>query len=119
MEFTHYWNYWINRLKTDQELKSKLEWYWDIENYYNCSGFCRPSMFYYSRNVEYGPPTTTCLIHFKEQFTGESRSFAIISVIIGVNALLQFLFHFCLYSRYEPDQMDFEQKNYTPTQNAS
>ena len=88
--------------ETIDEYERELEFYWDLEDYYNCSGMCQTSLFYFSKDLDDGPPKETCLIHLKGFLSGASRSFAITSVLTGVVALFQFFFHICLYSRPEP-----------------
>lgn len=75
------------------------EVYLKLEDAYSCSGMCKPSLFYFGKDLDQGPPEQTCLKHFKELLSNESRAFAISSVLCGVTALFIFLTHCGLYSR--------------------
>lgn len=70
-----------------------------MEDDFNCSGMCSPSLFYFTRPLEEGPPQKTCLFSMKNALTNSSRSFAYTSVLTGVTALFLFFMHFSLYCR--------------------
>ena len=76
-----------------------IDFYLEIEDRFNCSGMCKPSLFYFTRDLAEGPPVDTCLVHMKQFLSSSSRSFATVSVLTGVTALFLFLFHFGLYCR--------------------
>ena len=40
--------------------------YREIEDAFNCSGMFKPALFYFSKDLHEGPPTETCIVHFKE-----------------------------------------------------
>lgn len=86
----------------------ELDYFLNLEDEYECSGMCKPALFYFGRNLDEGPPKKTCLLASKQFFSAASRSFAITSVLTGVVALFQFFFHFCLYCRPAPPSGDFE-----------
>lgn len=75
------------------------EVYLKLEDTYNCSGMCKPALFYFGKDLDQGPPKETCLAHFKNLISDESRAFAICSVLNGVVALFLFLTHCGLYNR--------------------
>jgi hypothetical protein len=37
----------------------------ELEDYFQCSGMCQTSLFYFSQNITLGPPTATCLMKLK------------------------------------------------------
>lgn len=47
-------------------LNHRDEWslYQFLEDEFNCSGICRPGLFYFDNPISYGPPESTCLNQF-------------------------------------------------------
>jgi len=77
----------------------EIEFYRELEDELNCSGICKPSLFYYSLELENGPTTQTCLIPLREEIFKYADTFGVGSIIAGINALIMFLLHFCLHQR--------------------
>jgi len=48
---------------------SELDIYQSFEDDFDCSGICKPGLFYFGRNTADGPPKKTCLKHFKSAFS--------------------------------------------------
>ena len=59
---------WLAAAETDFESMNKIIGGFDlvefVEKSYNCSGFCKPGLFYMSRPLSAGIPTDTCLKSF-------------------------------------------------------
>ena len=64
---------------------------------FECSGMCRPALFYHSLPVSEGYPVQTCVQEFKEFVDDGAVSFAQASVVTGVLSLLLFLMHIRFY----------------------
>lgn len=85
--------------KLMEKYLKEIDWYLILEDEYDCSGMCKPSLFYFSKDLAVGPPKQTCLLATKKYMSTSSGSFAVTSTMTGVTALFLFFFHFCLYCR--------------------
>jgi len=60
-----------DKLTTDPDLfylakhMQEAELYQFLEDDFDCSGMCRPSLFYFGNPISSGQPEETCLLHFK------------------------------------------------------
>lgn len=77
----------------------QMEVFQVLEDDFNCSGMCRQGIFYFENPTHMGPPTETCMKHFKEVMADTTRPFAVTSIITGLICLFLFFFHFALYFR--------------------
>ena len=86
-------------------LTHRNEWslYQYLEDEFNCSGICRPGLFYFGNPTSYGPPEKTCLKQFLSIIRDQSHPFAIMSILTGVLSLIIFVLHFGLYNRPPAD----------------
>lgn len=73
--------------------------YAHIEDLFECSGMCRPSLFYFGLPLTMGYPEETCIHHFKEYLDSSAGNFAKASVLTGLIFLFIFFMHFGLYCR--------------------
>ena len=73
--------------------------YAHIEDLFECSGMCRPSLFYFGLPISKGYPEETCIHDFKEYLDTTAGSFAKASVMTGFIFLFIFFMHFGLYCR--------------------
>lgn len=73
--------------------------YQRIEDEYWCSGMCRAGLFYFSKNIEYGPPIRTCMSKMKQEIDVTTKPYARSAMLTGIWCLFAFLMHFGLYSR--------------------
>ena len=80
----------------------EIKFYLRLEDKHQCSGMCEPSLFYFGKDLHEGPPGKTCFTPLKDFLSGSANSFAFLSIITGVLALLQFWLHFFLYNRPMP-----------------
>jgi len=76
---------------------SHLSTYTSLEEMFECSGMCRPALFYHSLPVSEGYPMQTCIQELKEFVDDGAVSFAQTSVVTGVLSLVLFLMHFRFY----------------------
>lgn len=79
--------------------------YQRIEDDYWCSGMCRAGLFYFSKEIEYGPPIRTCLSKMKHEIDGVVKPYARTAMLSGLWCLLLFFMHFGLYSRPTDEEL--------------
>jgi len=77
-----------------------LTWF---ENAYTCSGFCNPGLFYYSLDLDEGPPKDACLIHLKREIGDSLTYLGVCSIICGVLMCLVFSFQYMLWCPVEEE----------------
>ena len=82
-------------------LTHQNEWplYQYLEDEFNCSGICRPALFYFSNPISFGPPKNTCLKQVVTLFKNDAQPFAMMSIVTAVLFIVVFCLHFCLYDR--------------------
>ena len=74
-----------------------------IEDEFDCSGLCKPALFYLSKSIKYGPPKKTCMKVLKDVIKEAAKPYSFSAVIAAINALFLFIIHFGLYCRPLPD----------------
>lgn len=79
--------------------------YQRLEDDYWCSGMCRQGLFYFSKELSYGPPIRTCLSKMKHEIDETTLPYAKSAMITGLWCLVLFLLHFGLYSRPTDEQL--------------
>ena len=72
-----------------------------MEDQFWCSGMCRAGLFYFSKDIAYGPPVRTCLSKMKHEIDETTRPYAWSAMITGFCCLFLFFMHFGLYCRPE------------------
>ena len=72
-----------------------------FEENYSCAGVCRPAMFYFTRSIELGKPTGSCIGNLKEDLNSELAGLGYASLISGVLLMLTFICQYCLWYRYD------------------
>ena len=60
---------------------------------------CRAGLFYFGKEIMYGPPIRTCMSKMKHEVDLMSKPYATSAMISGIWCLLLFFLHFGLYSR--------------------
>ena len=84
---------------------ANLELYQELEDEYECSGMCRPGLFYFGRDISNGPPKKTCLSGIQEVVDEAAKPWAICAMIAAFVSLILFFLHFAMYFRPEiPNQ---------------
>jgi hypothetical protein len=76
-----------------------IEQYSHIEDLFECSGMCRPALFYFGRPITEGYPEKTCLTELKEYLDEGASNFAAASMGTAFFCLWIFFLHFGLYFR--------------------
>jgi len=77
----------------------QIEMYAEIEDMFDCSGMCRPALFYFGRSINDGYPLETCLMSLKEYLDNEAGSYGDTTYFTAMVALFLFFLHFGLYFR--------------------
>lgn len=72
-----------------------------FERKYQCSGVCRPALFYYSQHLSAGVPTENCLTYMKNEIGDSLKYLGLASTICGVLILLIFICQYGLWFNYE------------------
>lgn len=81
----------------------QLDMYQEIEDTYDCSGMCRPSLFYFGVSIDKGYPRETCLMEFKEYLDNNSAAYAGATNITGLLCLFIWFLHFGFYFRQKEE----------------
>ena len=71
--------------------------YQEIEDKFQCSGMCRPSLFYFGVSINEGYPDETCLMQFKEYLDKHAQSYGYTCYITAILTLIIWLLHFGFY----------------------
>ena len=70
-----------------------------FEDEHDCAGFCRPSLFYYSRDLSQGAPKQTCLKEIIKRVKAGAGSIGSASALAGTIALFNMLLSLFLLNR--------------------
>lgn len=61
----------------------------EMEEEFECSGMCRPSLFYFGRNItESGPPPETCLHEMRKYMMENGVPYTTVCTLLALNSLL-------------------------------
>lgn len=55
-----------------------------IEERYECSGLCKPPLFYLTQSVKSGPPKRGCLPPFADEFGATFTDLGVVMTVSGV-----------------------------------
>lgn len=69
---------------------------------------CRAGLFFFSKEVMYGPPIRTCLSKIKHEVDEVTKPYAKSAMLSGIWCLLLWLMHFGLYSRPSDEDLENE-----------
>ena len=73
-----------------------------VEDRFDCSGMCTPSLFYFARNITAAAvPENTCLQEMRSFLKDEAGGFGAICLLMGLVSFCCFLMHFFLYGKDE------------------
>ena len=72
-----------------------------FESQFKCSGLCRSSLFYWSRNVSDGRPVVTCMQYLKDAISSNLTYLGIVSIVAGLLTFFSFLVQYCLWKKYD------------------
>ena len=81
------------------KLWAEVEVYSMLEEGLQCSGMCKPALFYFSKDISFGPPKTNCLLKMKQHVGLLLEAYAATSILCGLTVLILFFLHFSLYCR--------------------
>jgi preprotein translocase subunit SecG len=88
-------------MKLTDVIQKVIEYF---ESKFMCSGVCRKGPFYFFSDMSLGQPTKTCLVSFKEVFSGKITAIAILLWVTFVLALFAYLAHFGICCRCGKDK---------------
>ena len=77
-----------------------------IEDDFDCSGLCRPALFYMTRSIEQGKPKKTCMKVLTTVISEAASPFGNSCVIAAVAGLISWILHFGLYCRPQEASTD-------------
>ena len=69
-----------------------------FESEYDCAGICKPALFYFSKSVELGPPTGSCVGNLKDEINSEFGGLGAATLCSGVLLLAIFIMQYCLWN---------------------
>jgi hypothetical protein len=74
----------------------------ELEEEYDCSGLCRPPLFWLTKSIEEGKPKKTCLTVVSDIIHEAATPYSNSCIIGAVTALFAWMLHFGLYCRPDP-----------------
>jgi len=60
-----------------------MTWIEFFEDEYECAGICEPASFYWSKSIELGKPTKSCIIGLKNGITKAFLGIGICALVAG------------------------------------
>jgi len=77
----------------------ELDFIGGIETSMDCSGICKPALFYWEKDIYHGFPEGTCGIKIIEFFKGAASPLKAVLRVIATALLWIFFLHFALYGK--------------------
>ena len=89
-----------------------------MEDELECSGMCRPSLFYFGRNItESGYPKETCLHQLRKYMMENGVPYTTCCTLLALTGLWLTLISFCLMRKEEkPGQKHEEEPDHEPAE---
>lgn len=87
-------------IREHESFATITDWMTFFERELNCAGVCKLSLFSWTKSIEAGRPTKTCLNGIRDELRSNFIGFAVCSLITGVLLLLIFLCQYCLWRRH-------------------
>jgi hypothetical protein len=84
----------------------ELDFIADVEEEMECSGFCKPALFYWEQDIYKGVPTETCGYAFMDFFRKAAGPLRTECIVVGTSCLWLFLLHFTFYGKPKPQGED-------------
>jgi len=72
-----------------------------FEDTYDCAGICQPAIFYFSKSIELGLPTGSCVGNLKDELNDEFGGLGAATLVSGILLMLTFVFQYCLWYKYD------------------
>ena len=88
----------LNEIFAKPETQQGLQFIEYFEKNYQCSGICETAMFYYTLNMEDGPPVETCNRYMKEFVSSNLTMVGIVTFLAG---LVMLCLHCCQYNLWK------------------
>lgn len=91
----------------------QLGWYINLEDELECSGMCRPALFYFGRNItKDGYPPDTCLHKLKKYMMENAVPYSVFCTLLALTSFFLSIISICLTRRDEPtEKRDFDNIN--------
>jgi hypothetical protein len=93
-----------NKMSDDTAVEEflELEFVADIEEELQCSGFCKPALFYWEQDIYKGVPTETCGYAVMDFFRKAAGPLKTEMRVVATTCLWLFFLHFTLYGKPKP-----------------
>ena len=75
-----------------------------FEKRFDCSGICDTQLFYYTRPMNKGPPTSTCILHMKNAIANNLTYMGMASTMCGLIMVFMWLCQYTLWKRNYYDE---------------
>jgi len=78
-----------------------MEWIEFFETEYSCAGICEPVMFYWSKSIELGIPTKSCVNSIKDDLTSSFTGLAGATLASGILLFFVWIMQYCLWRKFK------------------
>lgn len=72
------------KFREQDDFNTIMEWIEFFEDEYTCAGICTPALFYWSKSIELGRPTKSCVNSIKEDLTDSFTGLAGATLASGI-----------------------------------
>lgn len=76
------------------------KWVNFFETEYDCAGICSTAEFYWSRSIDEGKPTASCIDNIKSDLTNAFVGLGVTTLIAGIFLFFVFIMQYCLWRKY-------------------
>ena len=79
-----------------------------FESKFSCSGICDTQLFYYTVQMNKGPPTSTCILHMKNVIANNLTYMGMSATMCGLIMIFMWLCQYTLWKKnyYEEKKTD-------------
>ena len=77
-----------------------MEWIEFFEEEYTCSGICTPALFYWSKSIDLGKPSKSCVNSIKDDLTDSFTGMAIATLFSGILLFFIWICQYCLWRKF-------------------
>lgn len=88
------------KFREQDDFSTIMEWIEFFEEEYSCSGICEPVLFYWSKSIEIGRPTKSCVGSIKDDLTGSFTGMAGATLAGGIFLFLTWIMQYCLWRKF-------------------
>ena len=99
-----------------KEMKDLMK-FLSIEDRFDCSGMCRPSLFYFSKNInKFAYPQETCLNEIKQYLQESGKTYKTSTYLLSFNSLFLSILACFLYRKNEGNKQFNELSDFKSNQ---